>query len=393
MNNTHEQTYILLINRYKFYVSTQKVSALSIQKIYFCNRLQKRKFFIYIYEKQHKRHMNNNEVTIYDIAKKLGISASTVSRALAGNKLIKKATVDRVRQCAEELGYRSNPFASNLRRGATNTIGVVVHRLDSPFVSSFLMGAEQTANAKGYNLMILQSFEDVEKEKANLKTLLDKRVDGIIAAITRNTNNVDHFKNVQSFNIPLVLFDRVSEKIDCQKVVINNYAAAAEVAQHLISQGCHNIVNATINTPISTYTERTKGFSDTLKKSKIQLRTIYMDNLDFESGQKLATELKQNMPDGVFCPNDISACGLIVGLQQIGIKVPEDVAVIGFNNSNVSQVITPNLTTIEYPAYELGVTAANSLLEAISLKGSNIINRTITLQHKLIIRKSSIHNK
>lgn len=337
--------------------------------------------------------MNNNEVTIYDIAEKLGISASTVSRALAGNQLIKKATIDRVRQCAEELGYRSNPFASNLRRGATNTIGVVVHRLDSPFVSSFLMGAEQTANAKGYNLLILQSFEDIEKEKANLKTLLDKRVDGIIAAITKNTSNVDHFKNAQSFNIPLVLFDRVSENINCQKVVIDNYAAAAQVAQHLVAQGCRNIINATINTSISTYTERTKGFSDTLKKAKINCRTIYLENLDFESGQQLANDLKQNLPDGVFCPNDISACGLIVGLQRAGIKVPQDVAVVGFNNNNVSQVITPNLTTIEYPAYELGVTAANSLFEAISQKENDQMNRTITLEHKLIIRESSIRNK
>lgn len=339
--------------------------------------------------------MNKGEVTIYDIAKKLGISASTVSRALSNNASINEHTRQKVTACAEQLGYRTNPFASNLRKGSTNTIGVIVHRLDSLFVSSFLRGAEETAATRGYNLIIVQSFEDVNREVENAKTMFEKRVDGLMVAVAKNSNTTAHFKPFIKYEIPLVFFDRIYHDTECASFSIDNYAAASKMAKHLAEQGCKNIVHATIKSTNLVYRERERGFKETLNELGIKNSIVYMPNINFESGKDLATQLfsKKNMPDGIFFSNDMSATGFIVGAQELGLKIPADVAVAGFNNDISSRIVKPNLTTINYPATELGTIAVNHIID--HLQGINNLNITnqVVLKSDLIIRESTMKIK
>jgi len=336
--------------------------------------------------------MNKGEVTIYDIAKQLGISASTVSRALSNNASINIRTRQRVAECAEQLGYRTNPFASNLRKGSTNTIGVIVHRLDSLFVSTFLRGAEETAATRGYNLIIVQSFEDINREIENAKTMFEKRVDGLMVAVAKNSNTSAHFKPFIKYEIPLVFFDRINNDTDCASFSIDNYSAACKMAKHLAEQGCRNIMHATIESTNLVYRERERGFTDTLNNLGITNSTVYMSNINFESGMELADKLHQEgkMPDGIFFSNDMSATGFISGAQNYGLNIPEDIAVAGFNNDISSRIVKPNLTTINYPANELGTIAVNHIID--HLQGINNLNITnqVVLKSELIVRESTL---
>lgn len=336
-----------------------------------------------------------DEITIYDIAKKLGISASTVSRALNNNPTINSKTRQKVAECAEELGYRNNPFATNLRKGSTNTIGVIVHRLDSLFISSFLSGAEKAAATRGYHLIIVQSFEDMAKEIANTKTMLEKRVDGLMVAVAKNSNSMAHFEPLNKFGIPLVFFDRIPQDSECIGFSIDNYGAARKVAQHLAEQGCKNIIHATIESTNLVYTERKRGFDDTLSQLGIRHRTVLMPNIDFESGKMLAAELKAqgDMPDGAFFSNDMSAAGFITGIQELGLNVPDDVAVAGFNNDITSRIVTPNLTTINYPANELGSMTTNHIIDHLQGVNNIYVTNQVVLKSDLIVRNSTLKKK
>ena len=337
------------------------------------------------------RKMEKSEITIYDIAKELGISASTVSRALNNSNSVSPKTRQEVADCAERLGYRNNPFAANLRKGSTNTIGVIVHRLDSLFISSFLSGAEKAAASRGYQLIIVQSFEDADKEVANAKTMLEKRVDGLLVATAKNSTSVAHFKPFNNFGIPLVFFDRVNPNLDCASFAIDNYSAACKVATHLAEQGCRNIIHATIDSTSMVYRERERGFNETLTRLNIRHRTLLMPNIDFDSGKDLANQLKASgdMPDGAFFSNDMSATGFIAGVQELGLNVPDDVAVVGFNNDITSRIVRPNLTTINYPANELGTMATNHIIDHLQGINNLYVTNQVVLKSDLIVRESS----
>ena len=335
------------------------------------------------------------KVTIYDIAGKLNLSASTVSRALNGNKGINGVTRQKILDCAEEIGYRANLFASNLRKGDTKTIGVIVHRLDSFFVSTFLAGAEKTASQKGYNLLIAQSFEDVRKEVANTQTMLDKQVDGLMVAVAKNSMDIRHFKPFLNFGIPLVFFDRINTNFDAPSFVIDNFLAASKAVEHLVEQKCKSVVHVTIDSSNSVYTERIRGFEQTAKQLGIAHRIVYVDSLEFEYGRLLANKMvdSNDMPDGVFLANDITAVGFMSALQNLGVSIPDRVAVVGFNNDIFSRIIKPNLTTVNYPAFELGTMVTNHLIEHIL--GNSNLNAAdqIVLKSELVIRDSSLRIK
>lgn len=349
----------------------------------------------YTFASQIPKKMDRTEITIYDIAKQLGISASTVSRALNNNPNINAKTRQRVAECAEELGYRINPFAANLRKQSTSTIGVIVHRLDSLFISSFLSGAEKAAAARGYNLIIVQSFENVDKEIANVKTMLEKRVDGLLVAVAKNSSTVAHFKPFIDHNIPLVFFDRISTELDCATFAIDNYSAAARMAQHLAEQGCKSIIHATIESTNMVYKERIRGFNDALDRLKIKHKALFMPNIDFESGKNLALQLhhQKQMPDGIFFSNDMSATGFIMGAQELGLNVPNDIAVAGFNNDITSRIVKPSLTTINYPANELGTIATNHIIDHLQGVNNLYVTNQVVLKSDLIVRESSLRRK
>ena len=333
------------------------------------------------------------EVTIYDIAKSVNLSPATVSRALNDHPAINSDTKNRIASVAQEMGYRSNMFASNLRRQRTNTIGVIVPRLDSYFMATVLAGMEKVANEAGYNLIISQSLESVKKEVANAKTMFDSRVDGLVVSLAADTENLDHFDTFFRRGIPMILFDRVLPQKKCINIVIDNVQAGYDVTSHLIGQGCRRIMHITGNTKRNVYADRLKGYKLALLDHGLPNGDdlVKITNLTRQDGLDAAAAINgmSVRPDGIFVANDFCAVSCLGALKQLGIEIPGDIAVAGFNNDPVSQLIEPNLTTIHYPGQEIGEIAAQSLINHLNgLLRINTTN-TILLNYELLVRTSS----
>jgi len=333
------------------------------------------------------------EITIYDIARKLNISIATVSRALQDDPVVNKKTKKKIFDLAEEMGYRSNHFARNLRNQRTDTIGVIVPRLNSYFMSTIIAGMENVANSNGYNLIISQSSESVKKEIANAKTLFNNRVDGLLVSLSYDTEELSHFDPFFKKNIPVIFFDRVEQHDSSTNILIDNRQAAYEATHHLAQQGCKRIVHITAMPKRNVYIDRLHGYKQALADCGLPFREEYVivNNLSIEAGAE-AAEIIRNMdpmPDGIFVANDNCAVGTLVPLKQAGIRIPDDIAVVGFNNDPVSKVVEPNLTTINYPGYEMGEVAARNLIN--HLNGTAPIHSTnsIILRSELCIRDSS----
>lgn len=333
------------------------------------------------------------EITIYDIADQLNISVATVSRALKDDPVVNKKTKKLVSDLAEKLGYRSNHFARNLRNRRTDTIGVIVPRLNSYFMSTVITGIENVANNEGYNLIISQSSESSLKEKANAKTMFNNRVDGLLVSLAYDSDNISYFDPFYKKNIPVIFFDRGEQYNDFTNVLIDNRKAGYEATKHLTEQGCRRIIHITALPKRNVYVDRLNGYKQALSEKNIEFKEEYIvvNNLSQEAGEQTAEIiLKMDpLPDGIFASNDNCAVSCMLALKKAGIRIPEDIAVVGFNNDPVSMVIEPNLTTINYPGYEMGAIAARNLIGY--LNGSKPVRstQTIVLRSDLIIRASS----
>jgi LacI family transcriptional regulator len=332
------------------------------------------------------------EVTIYDVAKVLNVSPSTVSRGLKNHPHIKKETKKNIIAKAKEMGYQQNKFASNLRQKHTNTIGVVVPKLDSYFMATVISGIEKITAQNGYGLIISQSQESWKKEISCISTLFNSRVDGLLVSLAFDTKNLEHFNLLLNKDIPVVFFDRVTDCNGCMSIVIDNYKAGYEATSHLIEQGCKRIVHIGGNLLRNVYSERFRGYKQALTDNKIEFEQNLVVICDM-SGQASTEAAKKILkmlprPDGIFTSNDTTAVAAMVELERAGVIIPDEIAVVGFNNDPISQVIRPNLTTVDYPARQIGEIAAASLIN--KLKNSESANfSTIMLKHDLICRQSS----
>lgn len=341
--------------------------------------------------------LQEKEITIYDIAGKLNISIATVSRALKDDPVVNKKTRKKVFQVAEEMGYRSNYFARNLRNQKTKTIGVIVPKLNSNFMSSVIAGIESVANTKGYNLIISQSSESVVKEIASAKTMFNNRVDGLLVSLAYDTENLSHFEIFRKKNIPVIFFDRVMGDDLYANIIIENKKAAYEATNHLIEQGCKKIIHITATQKQNVYKERLKGYKQALEEHKMKFdkENVIICNLSQEAGEKAADVIlkMKPLPDGVFVANDNCAVGCMLALKQAGIRIPEDIAFVGFNNDAVSRVIEPNLSTVNYPGYEMGEVAASNLINHLNGTSNIQTTNTIILRSEFIMRESSQKKK
>ncbi len=337
------------------------------------------------------------EITIYDIAKQLDLSAATVSRALKDHPAINKHTKKKITDLALKLGYRSNNFASNLRKQKTNTIGVMLHELRSQFMTSVLAGIEKITTEANYDLIIAHSSETFKKEEANALNLFHKRVDGVIASLAMDTENLAHFEPFERKGIPVIFFDRVFEDSEGAKVIINNRKAGYEATSHLIEQGCKRIALITANLKRNVYAERLKGYQQALTEQGLKYHDKYVivDDLSEEASIHSARKIlaMRPMPDGIFITNDFCAAVCIQTLKDAGIRIPEDIAIVGFNNDVISKIIEPKLSTINYPGNEIGEIVARNLIN--HLQGNTNINltNTIIIKSELIIRESSKRKK
>lgn len=337
------------------------------------------------------------EVTIYDIAQKLALSSATISRGLQNHPAINKNTRKKIQDAAKELGYRHNNFASNLRKQKTNTIGVIVHELNSNFITSVLAGIEKITTEAGYDLIIAHSSESFQKEAANALNLFHKRVDGLIASLAFNTDGLEHYKPYEEKGIPVIFFDRVEENGESTKVIIDNYKCGYEATSHLIEQGCKRIVLVTANLKRNVYAQRHKGYMDALFDHNLPYHKehVLIKDLSEQFGVEAALQMMKMkpMPDGAFITNDFSAAVCMQTLKEHGVRIPEDIAIVGFNNDAISKIVEPQLSTINYPGKDIGEIAAHNLIN--HLKGiANIKHtNTIVVRSELIIRKSSLKKK
>jgi len=335
------------------------------------------------------------DITIYDISRALNISASTVSRGLNNNALVRKAVRRKIIQTANEMGYQPNKFASSLRLKRTRTLGVVIPRIDSHFMSTVISGMEKVANQEGYQLLISQSEELVSLEAENIQALFNSRVDGFLISLSNETKNLDHLQYVFRKNIPILFFDRVFCQSNCICVVIDNYRAGYEATQHLIAQGCRKIACVTGNLNRNVYIDRLRGFKQALSDNSVPYNEdlLIISDLGYSSGQMIMRKLMKHkaIPDGIFTANDSSAVSTICELKKAGYRIPEDIAVVGFNDDPVSKVAEPNLTTVHYPGREMGEIAASTMIKI--LEGTQFEKvSTIVLNSELIVRQSSVRS-
>ena len=339
----------------------------------------------------------DKEVTIYDIANKLNISAATVSRGLKDHPGINKKTKKKILDAAAEMGYRSNSFASNLRKKSSHIIGVIVPRLNSNFMSDVIAGIEKVVNEANYTLFISQSLESMKKEVSNAKAMFNNRVDGLLVSLAYDTENIEHFEPFIKRDIPVIFFDRVHEHKKCPSIFINNYQAAYDITTHLIEQGCKRIAHIGGNQLRNVYSERARGYRQALQDNRITFddELLIINDLSAKSGIE-ATERILNMtdrPDGVFVANDICAIACMQTVKKAGIKIPVEIAFAGFNNDPTSCVIEPNLTTIDYRGYEMGEVAAKIMVDHL-MKGDDLQKtHSLILRSELIIRESSQKKK
>lgn len=334
--------------------------------------------------------------TLKEIAETLGISITTVSKALKNYADVSPKTKNAVLALAEQLQYTPNSFAVNLRTKESRTIGLIIPEVVHHFFSNVIKGIIEQAEKNGYLVIILQSNESVALEKKQVALLINKRVDGILISLSNESNNDLHLKEILQKGIPLVQFDKISKLIQSSKVIIDDQKAAAEAVQHLIDSGCRKIAH--IRGPINPQNaiDRFLGYKKTLEKNGILYDSslVYTcQKVSFEEGFEFAKQILTQHPDvdGIFAITDLVAVGVLAYCNENDIKIPKQIAVIGFSNWFMSQVMTPKLSTIDQPGREMGEAAFNLLLDEITAnkEGRIFEPKTIALKTSLIARAST----
>ena len=336
-------------------------------------------------------------VTLREIAEKLNISVTTVSKALKDYKDVNSQTRARVREMAEALNYKPNPFAVNLRTQESRTIGLIIPEVVHHFFSSVIKGIIAKAEKKGYMVIILQSNESYELEKKQVDLLLRKNVDGILISLSNETNNFDHLNQILSAETPLVMFDKIAKLVKCSKVVIDDRKAAYTATKHLIDIGCKKIAHFRGPLTPQNSIDRFLGYKKAIEDHGLPFdkSLVYLlEDMSFEEGKYFAKELLKDHTDvdGIFINTDLVALGALNHFKTVSIKVPEDISIVGFSNWFMSEVVTPSLTTIHQPGFKMGKKAFKLLLNQIQEK-KELLPLSIQeaeLSTKLIIRNSSL---
>lgn len=333
------------------------------------------------------------KATIHDIAEKLQITASTVSRALNDHPRISDATKKLVRKAAKELNYQPNNIAAALRNGKSYLIGVIVPTADRSFFASVVRGIEEISNKINYKVIICQSYDNFEKEVNTMDALLSARVDGVIASIGKNTETFDHFNKAILKGIPVVLFDRTTDQLEVSQVVIDDHLGAYKVVEHLIKQGCKRIAHFTSPKKVSVFKERFRGYTDALKDYGIPLyeELIIASNLQLEDGRTSMEKLLKLKvrPDAVFSSSDYGAMGAMQVLKERKISIPDEVALAGFSNDPFTSFTDPPLTTVDQFSISMGNITAKLFFEQLQSDKKNTPQK-IVLKPELIIRGSTL---
>ncbi|HMG10476.1 MAG TPA: LacI family DNA-binding transcriptional regulator [Mucilaginibacter sp.] len=337
--------------------------------------------------------MKKHQVTIIDIAKKLHLSKSTVSRVLTGHANVSAKTREAVLNLALELDYQKNMLAIGLISKKTNTIGIIVPEFSSSYFPKVIIGAQEIATKAGYNTVFSQSNETYETEVANTKVMLANQVDGILVSITRETKNYEHLKIFQRKGIPIVFFNRVCDEMIVPKVIVDDFEGAYNAVDYLIKTGRKRIAHLAGPPSLRVSERRLEGYKSALKKNNIEIDEELIISYDLEiSKVKIYVNHLLSLPkppDAIFAINDPTAIETIQVIKKRGIRIPEDIAIVGFSNDYASALIEPALTTVSQPIEEIGKTAAQLLIDQISRDTSDWKAVTKVLKTELIIRAST----
>lgn len=335
----------------------------------------------------------NHTVTLKELSKKLNISVSTVSRALNDHPDISPNTVDRVKRLANELNYVPNLFAKGFRTKKTNILGVIVPNVSHIYTTTILKGILDEAELSGYRVIISESKNDETKQVEMLQTMIQFGADGILMSLAKKTSSVNKILSMLQ-RVPLVLFDKVSDKIPCTQIVIDEEEAAYNAVQHLIGLGKERI--AILKETENSYNseKRFAGYKRALEANNIPLKEkliLSTEDISLINGKRLTNVLlsMKKRPDAIFAITDNAAIGAIQTLNKFSIKIPEEIAVVGFSNSASATIITPSLTTVDQPGERLGRTATTYLIKEIQNPIEDLVTKTIEIKTNLVVRAST----
>lgn len=338
--------------------------------------------------------MKSHQTTIVDIARQLKISKSTVSRALTGHPNVKTETRILVQDLAEKLDYQRNMLSISLITNKTKTIGIIVPEFMTSYFPQVVVGAQEEAAKAGYNVIVSQCNETYETEVANSKVMLASRVDGILVSLSKETRNFDHWKVFQRKGIPIVFFNRVCDEMMVPKVVVNDYDAAYKAVEHLIHTGKKRIAHLAGPNCLSISRKRLEGYLDALRNNNYPIDEELIISYDLTLSKvriyiKHLLEL-ESPPDGLFAINDPTAIEAIQVIKNLGRRIPEDIAVVGFSNNYASSFIEPSLTTVSQPVKEMGRTAMQLLFGLMDKEVSQWKPIIKILEAELIVRNSTV---
>nr|MBD3623479.1 LacI family DNA-binding transcriptional regulator [Sunxiuqinia sp.] len=337
--------------------------------------------------------MSSTQVTIKDIARILGVSASTVSRALKNHPDISEATKLAVNELAEKLKYEPNAIALSLKHSRSNTIGVIIPEIVHYFFSSVISGIEDVAYDAGFTVIICQSNEKYDREVANVKALLSHRVDGVLVSVSKETIKLDHLYAIQERGVPIVFFDRILSEIHTDHVIIDDRKASYDATRHLIDSGRKRIAHFAGPQNLLLGRERKEGYLQALREANLPVVPELIIEADSFEKAILATNRlldRDTVPDGLFAVNDLTAIGAMQTLQRRGMRIPKDIAVVGFSDGRFSGITEPNLTSVDQHGYEMGTVAAEMLLRRLLHPTEDEPAQSRVLNANLIIRGSSM---
>ena len=341
---------------------------------------------------------NKKRTTIYDIAGKLNIAASSVSRALNNSNHVNEATKKLILKTAAELNYKRNTLASNLRKGQSKTIGVIVPFINQNFFSNVIAGIEEASYQKGYNLIICQSNESQNKEVKCINTLINQHVDCIVISLSVDSSDHRHLQNVIDNGIQLIQFDRVADELATLKVINDNEQASFEAVSHIIEQGYKRIALLEGPQNLNIFRQRKTGYLNALKKYNLPiLDALIIENAWTKELGAKATRKLLNLaepPDAIFAStSDFSALGVLEVASAMGIKVPSELGICGYSNEAFTEITSPSITTVDQFSIYMGKTVANLYFQEMDNKDeTEIIPKIISIKPKLIIRSSTKRN-
>ena len=339
--------------------------------------------------------MKFDSVTIKDIAKALNLSTSTVSRALRGSYEISTETKKQVLEYAEKINYRPNPIALSLKERRTRALGVVVSEIANDYFSQAINGIESIAYNRGYHVIITQSHESQEREKVNVEHMAARGVDGLLVSLSSESVDISYLKELHDKGLPIIFFDRITNEIETHKVVANNYLGAFHATEHLIYQGFKKIAHITSSPYLSITTERLEGYKAALEKHNIPFNPLLVKYCNH--GGMIAAEVEdafnslyksKSKPDALFTAGDRLTTVLIGLMKQL--KLKKEIAFTGFTNTKLGDLFSPAWTVVRQPAFEMGQTATELLIEMIESKRPVTEFETRILETELIIRESSL---